>query len=66
MTGQMTAWRDLSPEDQLALRLAYQAHLDTLPPTCELGDKVAAFANWLAAREIAFSMEDLSRKQPPN
>ncbi len=58
----MKAWTDLTADEQLQLRLDYQAHLDTLPKTCSLDDKVAAFADWLATREVAFSREDLSRK----
>lgn len=58
----MKAWKALSAEEQLALRLDYQAHLDTLPPSCSLDDKVTAFAKWLATRDVAFSAEDLSRK----
>jgi hypothetical protein len=60
----MKAWAELSSDDQLRLRLAYQAHLDSLPPTCNLDDKVAAFADWLARHDVAFSLEDVSRKQP--
>ena len=59
----LTSWSRLDAEAQLALRLDYQAHLDSLPPTCSLDDKVAAFADWLARRGIAFEMSDLSRKQ---
>ncbi len=57
----MKPWAELDAEEQLALRQAYQAHLDTLPPTCAMGDKVAAFAGWLAERGVAFSMEDVRR-----
>ena len=58
----MKAWAELTAAEQLALRLAYQAHLDGLPPTCAMDDKVAAFADWLAARDVAFSLADVSRK----
>ncbi len=58
----MKAWADLTTEAQLELRLAYQAHLDRLPRTCSLDDKVAAFADWLAGHDVAFSWDDLSRK----
>jgi hypothetical protein len=58
----MKAWKDLTADEQLQLRLDYQAHLDTLPPTCALDDKVAAFADWLAARDVAFSLADVSRR----
>jgi len=58
----MTPWSKLSRDEQLALRMAYQAHLDSLPPSCSLDDKVAAFADWLAARDVSFSIEDVSRK----
>jgi len=62
----MTPWSDLSPDEQLKLRLDYQAHLDSLPPTCALDDKVAAFAGWLAKRDVAFSIEDVSPKRSHN
>ncbi|MCB1355997.1 MAG: hypothetical protein KDK53_05695 [Maritimibacter sp.] len=58
----MKAWAELTAAEQLALREAYQAHLDTLPPTCSMDDKVTAFANWLADRDVAFSLKDVSRK----
>jgi hypothetical protein len=60
----MKAWAELTPAAQLALRIDYQAHLDSLPPTCAMDDKVAAFADWLAARDVGFSLEDVSRKDP--
>lgn len=62
----MKAWKDLSADEQLRLRLDYQAHLDRQPKTCSLDDKVAAFADWLATRDVAFSREDVSRKEPPS
>ncbi len=58
----MTPWTNLTPERQLELRMAYQAHLDAQPPTCSMDDKVAAFADWLAARDVSFSLKDVSRK----
>ena len=58
----MKAWAELTPDEQLALRLAYQAHLDTQPRSCSMDDKVTAFANWLASRDVSFSREDVSRK----
>lgn len=58
----MKAWKDLSSDEQLRLRLDYQAYLDTLPPTCSLDDKVSAFAKWLAEKDVAFSAEDLRRR----
>jgi len=60
----MKAWADLTSDEQLRLRVDYQAHLDTLPPTCFMGDKVSAFAEWLAARDVAFSLADVSPKKP--
>lgn len=59
----MKTWHDLSSDEQLQLRLDYQAYLDSLPPTCSLDDKVAAFAMWLAERDVSFSAEDLRRKR---
>ncbi|GKY89295.1 hypothetical protein [Sinisalibacter aestuarii] len=60
----MKAWAELTTDEQLQLRLDYQAHLDSLPPTCSLDDKVTAFANWLAERDVGFSLEDVSRRRP--
>lgn len=60
----MTPWSDLTPERQLQLRMDYQAHLDSLPPTCSLDDKVSAFAAWLASCDVAFSIEDVSPRRP--
>ncbi|GGD44657.1 hypothetical protein [Sinisalibacter lacisalsi] len=59
----MTPWSELTPEKQLQLRMDYQTHLDSLPPTCSLDDKVSAFAEWLASRDVAFSIEDVSPKR---
>lgn len=52
-------WADLSSERQLALREAYAADPDCLTGTCSLERKTAAFADWLAARGVAFSEADL-------
>lgn len=62
----MKAWNELGADQQLQLRLDYQAYLDTLPPTCSLDDKVTAFARWLAERDVSFSFEDVSRRTPRN
>lgn len=66
MPEEQRKWGELTAEEQLALRLAYQAHLDTLPPTCEMGDKVARFADWLVGHNVRFTHDDLSavRKRP--
>lgn len=58
----MRQWKDLSADEQLALRLDYQKVLDAEPRTCSLDEKTARFAGWLAEREITFTAEDLSRK----
>ncbi len=58
----MRNWSDLSPEEQLRLREAYQIVLDREPRTCSLDEKVSRFAGWLADQDIAFSAEDISRK----
>lgn len=58
----MRLWSELSPTEQLELREAYQKVLDAEPRTCSMDEKVARFSNWLAARQIAFSAEDISRK----
>ena len=58
----MKAWADLTAAEQLELRIAYQAHLDAQPPSCSMDDKVTAFANWLALRDVRSSHEDVSRR----
>lgn len=58
----MRAWPDLSPDEQLALRLDYQKVLDAEPRTCSMDEKVARFAGWLASQDIRFTTDDISRK----
>lgn len=55
-------WAELSPERQLALRDAYGRDPDCQVATCSLEDKIAQFADWLAARGVAFGAEDLRRR----
>jgi hypothetical protein len=55
-------WSTLDSDEQTALRGAYQVELDKEPPTCSMDTKVERFANWLAARGVSFSMDDL--RQP--
>ncbi|MGR3364751.1 MAG: hypothetical protein ACU0CY_11285 [Maritimibacter harenae] len=58
----MRKWTEVPGDEQLRLREAYQRELDRAPATCSLDEKVTRFAAWLAARDIAFSAEDISRK----
>ena len=55
----LTPWSELTGARQTELRVAYQAELDALPPTCSLETKVARFARWLAGRGVSFSMADM-------
>ncbi|MCP5306922.1 MAG: hypothetical protein H6953_15875 [Chromatiaceae bacterium] len=50
-------WRDLSPEEQLALRESYGRYLDSLPPTCDLETKMVRFRRWLAERGIDYPIQ---------
>ena len=59
----MTPWRELDPETQLKLREDYGNDPDCLTGTCSLEAKTAHFAEWLAARGIAFSDADLRRRR---
>ena len=54
-------WGTLDADEQTALRSAYQVELDREPLTCSMETKVERFANWLAARGVGFSMDDLRR-----
>lgn len=54
-------WPSLSKDEQLALRLAYQPEMESMPPTCSIEAKTARFSRFLASRGVAFSMDDLKR-----
>ena len=58
---EQTAWADLTPERQLALREAYGRDPDCLTETCALDAKTAHFSAWLAERGVRFSAADLRR-----
>jgi hypothetical protein len=45
-------WSLLPAHEQLALRERYGRHLDTLPPTCDLGTKMDRFRDWLALQGV--------------
>jgi hypothetical protein len=51
----MKPWQSLSPETQLALRMAYGRYLDQLPPTCSLDTKIERFQRWLAEQGILYT-----------
>jgi hypothetical protein len=53
----MRRWDDLTEEEQLRLREAYQHHLESRPPGCAIGSKAEAFAEWLAERGVEFDVE---------
>ena len=48
-------WDELSPEEQLRLRVDYGHYLEQLPPTCSLEEKNARFVRWLAAHGVLFN-----------
>jgi hypothetical protein len=50
-------WHDLSAEEQLALREAYGHYLDSLPPTCDLTNKIERFRHWLAERGVDYPID---------
>jgi hypothetical protein len=51
---QRRLWSELPAEEQLALREAYGHYLDTLPPTCELAEKLARFRRWLDEQGVVW------------
>ncbi len=51
----MVIWGDLEKDEQLRLRLDYQAVIDREPRTCNLEEKTARFAAWLEERGVVFS-----------
>lgn len=57
----MRTWRSLNEKEQLALRQDYQVELDNQPRTCSLDEKTERFTNWLAERNVSFSMADVRR-----
>ncbi|WP_370254219.1 hypothetical protein [Nioella sp.] len=61
----MTRWSDLSPEAQLALRMAYDKATGTMPGTCSLEDKIQRFSDWLAGQGVAYGAEDLPERYRP-
>ena len=40
-------WDSLEPEEQTSIRVEYSYYLDTQPPCCSLGSKIARFRYWL-------------------
>lgn len=58
-TEDLTPWAALDPARQTELREAYAADPFCLTGTCSLEAKTRHFAEWLAARGVAFSEDDL-------
>ena len=54
-------WDDLDADEQLALREAYGRHLEDLPPTCDLEEKLDRFRRWLAGYQIRYAPDQKSR-----
>lgn len=61
----MTPFRDLPPARQPALREAWAEEMARQARTCEMDEKIARFAAWLAPQGISFGPEDLPRRRPP-
>ncbi|WP_223633030.1 hypothetical protein [Rhodobacter sp. TJ_12] len=55
----MIRWRDLSPARQAALQISYAAEMARQARSCDMNEKIARFAAWLAPQGISFAVEDL-------
>ncbi len=51
----MRSWHELTPREQLDLREAYGHYLDSLPPTCDMTEKVERFRRWLADQGVEYT-----------
>ncbi|MBD3765096.1 MAG: hypothetical protein IE927_10295, partial [Rhodobacterales bacterium] len=61
----MTPFRDLPESRQLALREAWAEEMARQTTTCNLDEKIARFAAWLAPQGISFDARDLPRRTRP-
>lgn len=62
----MKPWSELSEEDQLALRMAYDRATGALPGTCSIDQKIQRFTDWLAGQGVSYAVADLPpRLRPP-
>lgn len=55
----MIPWSDLTAQEQLSLREAYGRDPACQGGTCSMDAKIARFAQWLAARGVTFTADDL-------
>jgi hypothetical protein len=63
MPDTMIPFRDLPEARQLALREAWAEDMARQARTCELSEKIARFAAWLAPQGISFGPEDLPKRR---
>ena len=61
----MKRWSDLSEDEQLALRMAYDRATGTLPGTCSIDQKIQRFTDWLADQGVSYRTEDLPARLRP-
>ena len=54
MNANLRSWQELSPQEQCELREAYGHYLDSLPPTCDMAEKVERFSRWLADQGVEY------------
>lgn len=59
----MTPFRNLTAERQEALRAAYAEEMARQGGTCEMAEKIARFAAWLAPQGVSFGPEDLPQRR---
>ena len=58
----MTQWRELPPDQQTELQIAYIDEMARQVKNCSLDEKISRFAAWLAPQGISFGPEDLPRR----
>ena len=61
----MRRWSDLSEDEQLDLRMAYDRASGTVPGTCSIDQKIQRFTDWLAGQGVSYSAEDLPARLRP-
>jgi len=59
----MTPWREIPPERQAQLQVAYAEEMARQANTCSMDEKIARFAAWLAPQGISFTEEDLPKRR---
>jgi len=61
----MRRWSDLSEDEQLDLRMAYDRASGTVPGTCSIDQKIQRFTDWLAGQGVSYGVEDLPARLRP-